>query len=115
MVRNITYINIMIQCRPAEGHEGEFKFLVGSQEETLKVRINAASILPMGDMQKYTLSTEVHPDQLELQTNCCSSKWLDVVSLIHSQDIDVTDDEGEYVNEAFLASIDKCKRYCIKK
>jgi len=103
-----------MQCRPAEGREGEFKFLVGSQDEIIKVKVNAASILPVGDMKKFTLITEVQPDQLGLQTNCCSSKWLDIVSLIHSQDIDVIDDEGEYVNEAFLTSIEKCKRYCIQ-
>jgi len=62
-------------------------------------------------MKKYTLSTEVHPDQLGLQLNSCASKWLDVVNLIHSQDIDVFDDEGESVNEVFLESMDKCKRY----
>jgi len=98
-----------LSIRPAEGHEGDFKFLVGSQD-SIKIRISASSILPVGDMQKYTLSAEVLPDQLGLQTNSCSSKWMDVAALIHSQDVDVTDDEGEFANEAFLASIDKCKR-----
>jgi len=95
--------------RPAEGHEGDFKFLVSSQDN-IKILLNAYKILPMGDMKSYNLSMEIPTEQLALQPNSCCSKWSDVGSLVQSQDVDVLDSENEFATEAFLASLEKCRR-----
>jgi len=95
--------------RPADGHEGDFKLLVSSQDN-IKILVNAYNILPMGDMRTYNLSMEIPTEQLVLQPNSCCSKWADVGNLVQSQDVDAVDSENEFVNEAFLASLEKCKR-----
>jgi len=38
-----------------------------------------------------------------------ASKWVDVVEMVASQDIDITTSEGEDTGEAFLAAMEKLK------
>ena len=39
-----------------------------------------------------------------------ASKWMDMVEMVNAQDIDVTDAEGEEVNEAFLLAMETLKK-----
>ena len=47
--------------------------------------------------------------QISLEKNSVASKWVDVVEMVASQDIDATDSEGEDTGEAFLAAMEKLK------
>jgi len=47
--------------------------------------------------------------QISLEKNSVASKWVDVVEMVASQDIDITTSEGEDTGEAFLAAMEKLK------
>ncbi len=47
---------------------------------------------------------------MKLEKNSVCSKWVDVVALIQSQDIDVVTEDGECVSEEFLASLERLKK-----
>lgn len=47
---------------------------------------------------------------MKLEKNSVCSKWVDVVALIQSQDIDVVTEDGDCVSEEFLASLERLKK-----
>jgi hypothetical protein len=40
-------------------------------------------------------------------TNSTASRWVDLLSLFQSQDIDVTDTSGDVISDGFLSAVEK--------
>jgi hypothetical protein len=55
----------------------------------------------------YFFSGQFSPAMVALQLNSTASKWVDLLGLIQSQDVDVTDSSGDVVSDGFLSSIEK--------
>jgi len=64
--------------------------------ENLMLKIPAYRALPLKDVEPFTLMAEVKPEQIVLQQNSVCSKWMDVPTFVHSQDIDVHDKVDAY-------------------
>jgi hypothetical protein len=50
---------------------------------------------------------QFQPSMVALQTNSTTSKWVDLLSLVQGQDVDVTDSTGDLVTDGFLSAVDK--------
>jgi hypothetical protein len=106
-----SYLVILCNPRPAEGQEGNFRFvLTGS--DLLEVRFRLADVLPY-DAEAFT-NMELHGQfqlgaQVVLQANSAASKWHDVYELVHAQDMDATTLTDALANEDFLDAIDDLK------
>ena len=96
--------------QPSGGEEGAFRFVLTGREH-LQVRIAVNAILPEKCFENMWISMQLEiGTQIRLERNSVASKWVDIVELVNAQDADVTDQEGEEVNERFIEAIESRKK-----
>jgi len=55
---------------------------------------------------RFTLSADFEPDsEIRLLNNSTTSKWADIKILVHTQDVDALDADGQIDNSAFLEAL----------
>jgi hypothetical protein len=91
--------------RPAGGKEGQFRILLSGTDH-INVSIPATSILPIPEMEMYTIVGQFKPGtQACLRKNSACSAWVDVGDLVASQDVDIHNPDGQDTHEAFLETL----------
>ena len=100
----------LMAIAPAEGEEGSYRFLLAGPDN-IRVHVAVDKILP-GDNFKdmYIEAHMVVGDQLKLEKNSVCSKWMDIVDLVNSQDVEVVDYQGNDKSEQFLATLHNYKK-----
>jgi len=96
-------LEALLAVRPSNGEEGTFRFILAGCKH-LNLRFEASSIIQDSSLSNMWLELEVGT-QIKLEKNSVASKWSDIVELVSSQDVDVTNNEGEDNSEAFLAAM----------
>lgn len=98
-----------LAVQPSGGEEGAFRFTLAGPRH-LEARIQVTTILPdkRFDNMWLTLQLELGT-QIKIEKNSVASKWMDIVEMVNAQDADITDHEGEEVNERFLEAINEIK------
>jgi len=93
----------LLAVAPAENQEGAFKFLL-SGSKPVQLHFPARRLLAQPEFQDYYFDMQLElGTQISIAKNCTSTRWLDIIELLESQDMDVQDGRGEIVTEQFLA------------
>jgi hypothetical protein len=105
----LTVLALLTTSRPADGKEGQFRFVLGGTE-AVAVRIQATDILPIPEMEPFTIVGQFKPGiHIALQQNSTCSGWFDVADLVASQDLEVVVGDGEDGHEHFLEAVADCQ------
>jgi hypothetical protein len=70
--------------------------------------VPVSSVFPCDEFKDYFLHGQFQPNMVAIVANSTASRWVDVLSLVQSQDIDVTDAAGEVISDGFLSAVEKC-------
>jgi len=93
----------LMALRPSEGEEGNFKFVLAGPDN-IKLSTPVNSILAGDEFKGMRIEAQMGiGDQLKLERNSVCTRWMDIVELVQSQDVEVVNDQGEDVSESFLA------------
>ena len=88
-----------LAVQPSGGEEGSFRFVLTSREH-LQMRVPVNDILPDDCFKNMYISMQLElGTQIRLEKNSVASKWVDIIEMVNAQDADITDGEGEEVNE----------------
>ena len=99
-----------LAVKPAGGQEGSFRFALSGPEK-VKLGFDIENVLPSGLFAGMAaVAKVVIADHLQLMKNSVCTKWMDVLELVRSQDIQILDGLGEDVSEEFIHAMD-----CYKK
>ena len=99
-----------LAVKPAGGQEGSFRFALSGPEK-VKLGFNIENVLPSGLFAGMAaVAKVVIADHVQLMKNSVCTKWMDVLELVRSQDIQILDGLGEDVSEEFIHAMD-----CYKK
>ena len=96
--------------KPSGGQEGSFRFVL-SGNKPVKLRFNVESVIPSKLFGGMVTEGELKiGDQIEMDKNSVCSKWMDIVALVQSQDISISNGLGEDAADAFLAALEEYKK-----
>jgi hypothetical protein len=99
-------LQALLKVEPASGAGGEFKMVLTGKEH-VDVAMNLNEILPLEGFKDLTVIGRFQLGaQVQLQPNSCASRWMDVIELIQSQDLEVIDKDNKVVSEEFLAKLE---------
>ena len=96
--------------KPSGGQEGSFRFVLAGNKP-VKLRFNVESVIPSKLFGGMVAEGELKiGDQIEMDKNSVCSKWMDIVALVQSQDISISNGLGEDAADAFLAAMEQYKK-----
>ncbi len=99
------FMEALLAARPSAGLEGTFNFTLRGKKH-LDLLVPVQSILPHPVFEGMSLEAELRlGTQVKLAKNSACSRWVDVVELVQSQDIDVVTEDGSSVSEQFVAAV----------
>jgi hypothetical protein len=75
--------------------------------DNISFRVPVTSVIAHEAFKNYFFHGQFQPHMVCIQTNATASKWVDLISLVQSQDIDVTDEAGDVVSDGFLSAVTK--------
>ena len=100
----------MMAIQPSDGEEGSFRFVLAGPQH-LMTRTKISTILPGKEFENMYLCMQLElGTQVKTEKNSVASKWIDIENMILAQDADVTDQEGEEINEVFLSAFEEYKK-----
>lgn len=92
----------LMAIKPSQGEEGSFRFVLAGKEH-IKISIMVQEVLQDPAFKDISLEMQLEVGtQIVLEKNSTCSKWIDLVELVQSQDIDAQNRKGENVSEDFL-------------
>jgi len=92
----------LLAVAPAENQEGAFKFLL-SGAMPVQLHFPVRRLLPQPEFKDFYFDMQLElGTQISIAKNCTSTRWLDIIELLESQDMDVQDGRGEIVTDQFL-------------
>ena len=104
-----------LAIQPAAGEEGSFRFVLAGPDK-IKVRFPITQLLPDSHFEGMIAETElVVGDQIKLEKNSVCSSWIDLVDLVRSQDVNITDEKDEDRSEDFLGALDNYRKDLMEK
>jgi len=104
------HLQALLVGKPAHGREGQFKFLISGNDH-YKIEMRVDHVINDEAFKGMTIVCQLAlGSQIVLGVNSSTSRWVDVVELIQSQDADVLDEEGESVLEEFLLKMEEFKK-----
>jgi len=96
-------LQTLLAVAPAENQEGAFKFLLSGQKP-VNLRFPARRLIDQQEFKDFYFDMELElGTQISIAKNCTTTRWLDIIELVESQDMDVLDSKGEIVTDQFLA------------
>ena len=99
-----------LAVKPASGEEGSFRFVLTGPEK-LKLRFNIQSVLNSGLFAGMVAEAEINVgDHIQMIKNSVSSKWMDLLELVQSQDMAILDGLGEDAADEFIIALDQYKK-----
>ena len=91
------------------GEEGSFR-LVLAGNEAVKLKFNLESVILCNLFGGMVVEAELNiGDQIKMDKNSICSQWMNVVALVQSQDITISNGLGEDVADDFLAALETYK------
>ena len=100
------HLQALLTAPPCPGREGQFKLIIGGEDHML-IKAKVRDIIDDPIFEGMSLECQLQlGSQIVLGKNACTSRWVDVVELVKAQDIEVYDETGEAVSEAFIESME---------
>ena len=98
-----------LAVQPSGGEEGSFRFVLAGPRH-LHIRIKVTDVIPEAEFENMWITMQLElGTQIKIEKNSVTSKWLDIVEMVMAQDADITDEEGEELNDQFLEAFEKRK------
>ena len=98
-----------LAIKPSGGEEGSF-WLALAGSEAVKLKFNLESVNPCNLFGGMVVEAELNiGDQIKMDKNSVCSQWMDVVALVQSQDITISNGLGEDTADNFLAALETYK------
>lgn len=95
----------LLAVAPAEGLEGSYKFLLSGSNH-LKMRIPIRKIISDKRFEEMYIETQLQlGTQIVIEKNSSCTKWVDILELAQSQDIEVVDKSDKPVTENFITAM----------
>ena len=99
-----------LAVKPAEGEEGAFRFALAGTD-SIRLRFRVQDLLPDFIFDGMFIQAEMTiGQQVILEKNSVCSKWMDIVELINSQDVEVVDQTGADIPERFMDAMANYKK-----
>jgi len=103
----------LMAIKPAEGEEGAFRFVLAGPDK-VKLHFPISDILQDFIFSEMYIKAEMHiGQQILMEKNSVCSKWMDLVDLVNSQDVEVVDKNGADVSETFMEAMDNYKKIAL--
>ena len=104
-----------IAARPTGGKEGKFKMVLGGNKK-LKVSFAVSKLLPSYAFNNMVFDVKLWSGaEIKFEKNSVCSEWWDMVELVSSQDVIVTDAKGADKGNAFLTALQQYKTELLEK
>jgi hypothetical protein len=104
------WLQALMKVEPADGAGGEFKLMLTGKEH-LDVAMRMSEILPLEAFADMTVIGRFQLGaQVQLQPNSSASRWMDMLELIQSQDLEVIDKNNVVVTEDFLKMFENWRK-----
>lgn len=98
-------LEALLAVAPAGGEEGAFRFVLSGPDD-LRLYTAVNKILDDPVFSGMFLEALVNTNErIQMEKNSVTSKWLDIVDLVASQDVDIVNGEGDSVAEQFLETL----------
>ena len=99
-----------LAVRPSSGEEGTFRFALAGPDK-IKLRFAITDGLPSCLFDGMTAESEMDiGDQIKFEKNTVCSDWMDLVELVRSQDVMITNNDDEDLADEFLANLEEYKK-----
>jgi len=109
------HLQALLVGKPAHGREGQFKFLISGNDH-YRIEMKVEQVIEDASFKGMTIHCQLAlGSQIVLGVNSSTSRWVDVVELIQSQDADVLNEEGESVLEEFLTRMEEYRKKTINQ
>jgi hypothetical protein len=109
------HLQALLVGKPAHGREGQFKFLISGNDH-YRIEMKVEQVIEDASFKGMTIHCQLAlGSQIVLGVNSSTSRWVDVVELIQSQDADVLNEEGESVLEEFLIRMEEYRKKTINQ
>ena len=104
-----------LAARPSGGEEGTFRFALAGPDK-IKLRFAVTDVLPSCLFEGMVAESEMDiGDQIKFEKNTVCSDWVDLLELVRSQDVMITNSEDEDLADEFLANIEKYKKELVEE
>ena len=98
-----------LAVKPAGGEEGNFRFVLAGPHK-IRLRFEIKNVLPSDLFNNMVAEAELEiGDQVVMERNSVCSAWMDLVELVRSQDVMITDGDDNDIADEFLAALQKYK------
>ncbi len=95
----------LLAVAPARGLEGNYAYLIASRGQQ-ELRVPVLSIIADKRFENMYIEAQMElGTQVMLAKNSSCSDWLDIYELAQSQDVEVTNCQGQPITEAFIQAI----------
>lgn len=109
------HLQALLVGKPAHGREGQFKFLISGNDH-YRIEMKVEEVIEDASFKGMTIHCQLAlGSQIVLGVNSSTSRWVDVVELIQSQDADVLNEKGESVLEEFLTRMEEYRKKTINQ
>ena len=99
-----------LAVRPSGGEEGTFRFALWGPED-LRLYFPVTAVLQADIFRGMHVEAHLDTrDQIRLERNSACSRWVEIVELVSSQDVDIVDSQGEIISEKFLNVLTEYKK-----
>ena len=98
-----------LAIKPSGGEEGSFRFVLAGKE-AVKLKFNLESVIPCSLFVGMVVEAELNiGDQIRMDKNSVCSQWIDIVALVQSQDISISNGLEEDAADDFLTALETYK------
>ena len=95
-----------LAVKPAGGEEGNFRFVLAGPHK-IRLRFEIKNVLPSDLFNNMVAEAELEiGDQVVMERNSVCSAWMDLVELVRSQDVMITDGDD---NDIATSSWRRCR------
>jgi len=95
-------LQTLLAVAPADNQEGAFRFQL-SGDRPVNLHFPARRLIAQPEFKDFYFDMQLElGTQINISKNSTCTKWLDIVELVESQDMEVQDSKGETVTELFL-------------
>ena len=102
-------MEVFLAIKPSGGEEGSFRFVLAGKE-AVKLKFNLESVIPCSLFGGMVVEAELNiGDQIRMDKNSVCSQWIDIVALVQSQDISISNGLGEDAADDFLTALETYK------
>jgi len=100
----------LLAIKPAEGNKEAFRFALASPD-SIKLHFHIQDLLQDFIFDDMIIQAKINiGQQIAQEKNSVGSKWMNIVELINSQDVQEVDQSSTNVSECFMEPMDNYKK-----